>query len=330
MKFMKLDWFTFLPSKVLVRSEFNRHTAKNGNAAQLKRISKAIFRMSVAMGLEPLGPVGAMAFRNRHHVMEEEEPKSNALWICATVFLFACAFAVVFLAWKRLHKSLFEVEVAMGGLQVELISAQEQLADHYGFAARLDDRLEGAEELPEAFANRTAIFDEQALENFSSNEEFVDCVCYGLMELGGFIRHQSLNRGQRSHMVAQERPNLVVWNVRNRPDTTDATMDTNVGQEAAEEESPTSDPAIPPGDTTALLENLRRDQNHTLAVERWAQANQIQQASVVLFDLTAGPHPEGLSMQVLTIIRNIFQRLYRHHRNRGLDERTERLQTNVS
>ena len=34
-------------------------------------------------------------------------------------------------------------------------------------------------------ATRTTIFEEQAMENFSSNEEFMDCVRYGLMEIRG-------------------------------------------------------------------------------------------------------------------------------------------------
>ena len=274
------------------------------------------------MGLEPLGPVGAIAFRNRHHVMEEE-PESNALWICATVFLFACAFAVVFLAWKRLHKRLFEVEVAMGGLQVELISAQEQLADHYGFAARLDERLEGAEELLDACANQTGIF------RWTNPGKFFKQWRIHWLRLlwthGAWRFHQT--------PVAEPRAEITYDGARAPQSCSVECKEQtwyNVGQETAEEENPTSDPAIPPGDTTALLENLRRDQKDALAVERWTQANQIQQAIVVLFDATAGPHPEGLSMQVLTTIRNIFQRLYRHHRNRGLDETTERLQTYVS
>jgi hypothetical protein len=51
----------------------------------------------------------------------------------------------------------------------------------------LEERLDSAEELHEILATRTTIFEEQAMENFSSNEEFMDCVRYGLMEIGGFI-----------------------------------------------------------------------------------------------------------------------------------------------
>ena len=53
-------------------------------------------------------------------------------------------------------------------------------------------------------------------------------------------RHQTLNREQRSHMLVQERANLVIWNMRNRAETT-ATVETVAQQKAAEEESQTSD-----------------------------------------------------------------------------------------
>ena len=123
-------------------------------------------------------------------------------------------------------------------------------------------------------------------------------------------------------MLIQERVNLVLWNIRNQSETTDAAEDDN-GQEHGEEEAPANDPEISP-DATILLDNLRKDQNNdALAGERWNESNQLQQAIVTLLDATSGPNPERLSTRVLTVIRNIGQRLYRYHRNRGLDEGSE-------
>ena len=82
----------------------------------------------------------------------------------------------------------------------------------------------------------------------------------------------------------------------------------------------------PSAGATALLENMRLDQNAALAAERWLEANQIQQAIMVLLEATSGPEPEGLTLNVTTQIRNVFQRLFRWHRNRGSDERAERYQ----
>ena len=46
-----------------------------------------------------------------------------------------------------------------------------------------------------------------------------------------------------------------------------------------------------------------------------------QQAIVLVLDATAGPEPESMSMRVTRGIRNVFQRLYRYHLNRGQNER---------
>jgi len=51
-----------------------------------------------------------------------------------------------------LNKRILEAEIAVGGLQANLVSAEQQLADHYEFAAGLDERLNNAEELHEALA----------------------------------------------------------------------------------------------------------------------------------------------------------------------------------
>ena len=99
-------------------------------------------------------------------------------------------------------------------------------------------------------------------------------------------------------------------------------------QEHGEDET-VSDPEVCP-DATILLDNLRKDQNNALAGERWHESSQLQQAIVVLPEATSGPNAEGLLMRVLTLIRNICQRLQRYHRNRGLDERADRFRLYVT
>jgi hypothetical protein len=129
-------------------------------------------------------------------------------------------------------------------------------------------------------------------------------------------------------MLIQERANLVLWNLRNQSDTTDVAAEDNA-QKHGEEEAATSDPEVSP-DATILLDNLRRDQNNALAGERWNESSQLQQAIVTLLEATSGPNAEGLSMRVLALVRNICQRLYRYHRNRGLDERAEKIRLYVT
>ena len=133
-------------------------------------------------------------------------------------------------------------------------------------------------------------------------------------------------------LLAQERGNLVLWNHRNRADTTDPIVN-QLDQEQGEEESPTTDvednSVTRPTGVEALLQNMRMDQNRelnrALAGERWHDASEIQQAICLLLDATGGDQPEGLSLRVTNAIRNVFQRLYRFHRNRGDDERRDRL-----
>ena len=152
----------------------------------------------------------------------------------------------------------------------------------------------------------------------------------------GFVRFSTLSREQRSHMLVQERGNFTIWSLRNTADTTDSVhvpeQYRDDGEENSEEETLENDATVeqsPGGGATALLENMRMDQNAALAGERWLEANQIQQAIMVLLEATSGPEPEGLTMEVTTQIRNVFQRLFRWHRNRGSDERAERFQRYV-
>jgi hypothetical protein len=150
------------------QEEFSRHTEKVGGAAQIKRIAKAIYRMSLAMGLEPLNrPTGAMAFPDVCHGLEDE-PKYNAWWILTVTFLFICVFTIGFLAWKRLSKRVLEAEIAVGDLQVSLAAVEQQLADHYEFAAELDTRLNTAGEVHDALVGRHEAFEHQVMENLVS------------------------------------------------------------------------------------------------------------------------------------------------------------------
>ena len=165
-------------------------------------------------------------------------------------------------------------------------------------------------------------------ETAGSLEDLVMCVRYGLMEYGGFTRYESLNRKQRAHMLVQERANLVLFNLRNRADTTDSAAEISMEQEPGEEEDQVQDPEVSPGNPAILVENLRRDQNISLAAERWAEASQLQTAIMMVIDATS-TGGTGMTMEVVTGVRNICQRLFRFRRNRGLEERAEKIQTYV-
>jgi hypothetical protein len=64
-----------------------------------------------------------------------------------------------------------------------------------------------------------------------------------------------------------------------------------------------------------LMANLRRVINEALAAERFEDASELQTAA--LATLTAASQNSGLNMELVTTVRNCFQRLYRKVRSRG-------------
>ena len=235
------------------------------------------------------------------------------------------------------------LEWKVSQLEREMGYAQQQLADHYEYDADLGTRLDTLEgrteyrdEALEGVTARLAVLEEDSLEGISGLEAHIESVRYGLMELGGFVRYTLLTRDQRQSMFTQERANFVMWSQRTHAETTDEITVPHQFRETpeeAEEETPTDDEvatvAESPGSATTLLENLRLDQNIALAGERWTEASELQRAIMCLLKASTGAEPEGMSMQVITTIRNVCQRLYRWHRNRGSDERSERFQMYV-
>eukprot|EP00435_Cladocopium_sp_Y103_P024696 s2951_g6.t1 len=308
--------------------EFQRHQSKTGNAAHIKKIAKAVYRMSLVMGLEPLGAMGQPTCPN----LDNDDSEFNSFWIFAAVVFFTALVTVFSLVAWRLRKRFSILERGMQSVEESIFHIQNQLADHYGYAAELGDRIDNLGETNEGLSARMTVFEEETTDTLGSLEDLINCVRYGLMEFGGFVRNDSLTREQRGHMLVQERGNFVMWNIRTSAQTTDDVPEQDDG-ENAEEENETSDEEISahgsPRGPSALLDHMRADQNIALAAERWAEAQQIQQAIITLLDATSGPEPEGMSMRVVQSIRNVFQRLYRQHRNRGLDDRAERFQRYV-
>ena len=227
------------------------------------------------------------------------------------------------------------IETLVQGIRTDVSSAEHQLADHYEFAGGLDERIGGingnlaiAEENIDLVSMQQSTFTAETAETLGALEQSINCVRYGLMEQGGFVRNTNLAADQARHMMMQERGNLVVWNVKNRSDCTDPLEEGPNDMEHAEEESPVSDMEVNPNNRPVgmerLLQNMRGDQNFALVQENWNDSNQNQQAIVLVLDSLAGDNPEGMSVRVVNGIRGVFQRLYRYHKNRGSDERRDR------
>eukprot|EP00435_Cladocopium_sp_Y103_P000224 s2640_g1.t1 len=87
----------FIPSFENVgKEESARHQAKVGGSAQIRKIAKTVYRISLVMGLEPLGVMG----QPEGCPSSGRISKWSGLWIFATVSFFTCALTVFWLGGK--------------------------------------------------------------------------------------------------------------------------------------------------------------------------------------------------------------------------------------
>jgi HAMP domain-containing protein len=286
--------------------EFVVQNEKMVNSKQLKQITKANLRMSIAVciagGLEP-ARLGAVT---QQCEVSTKEPKHDSWWMFTLVVLGICVLTLfsklALRTWRWLEQRLDSLETTVRGIGSDLEQVQMQLGDHYGFAAELSNQIDDyngrtstLEENHEILAARQAAFEQEMLEGFNTAERATNCVRYGLTEMGGFTRYASVTTDQLRHMMTQKRGNFVIWNVGNRTENTDPIEEAAGNLAQTEEETPTSDPETDGNEGTngqsgleRLLQNMRADQNVALASERWHEASEIQHAIVAALDVQ--PH----------------------------------------
>ena len=167
--------------------EHSEQVEKSGNKNQLQRIAKVIMRLSVAMGLEPVGVMGQQC---------QSDPNSNSgfsYWYYAVVFTLFLVFSIRF---RNLPKQIDGIE--------------NQLGDHYDYAAWLCSRMDTIDWMMDEAntvndrLNRTdahmTVLEEDFREQLSILDDETDVIRYGLMEFGGFVRETQLTASQRTHM----------------------------------------------------------------------------------------------------------------------------------
>ena len=71
------------------------------------------------------------------------------------------------------------------------------------------------------------------------------------------------------------------------------------------------------------MEALRAEQSVALAREAWEDATQMQGALITVLDASAGVRPIGMTMDVITSVGGVCQRLFKRIRNRGENNRGE-------
>ena len=177
--------------------ERQEQVERSGNRNQLQKIAKVIMRLSVAMGLEPVGVLGQQC---------QPGPNTNDGMKMLTIGTFAMVIllllAMCFSAWFvwRTWKSLTK----------DLNSVQKQLGDHYEYAALLFERLDTigwmmdeGNSMSERMNNlhaRFTVFEEDIREGLNTLDDATDCIRYGLMEFGGFVRETALSATQSNQM----------------------------------------------------------------------------------------------------------------------------------
>ena len=174
-------------------NEFSLVNERLVNAQQLKKISKAILRMGFAMGTtEGLESRGAMG----QQCNSEETQINKFPWTFACVFFFICVVVVFAAFWQRFQNFVRSWDDRMKRLESHVDSVQVQLGDHYEYAGDLGNRLDSmdvrCESINEALdsqAARIATLEEEMMEHSLSTDESIDCLRFGLMESGGFVRH---------------------------------------------------------------------------------------------------------------------------------------------
>ena len=129
--------------------------------------------------------------------------------ICVLLFLLVIS-VCMFYEWKMLKQQ-----------GRELLSAQMQVADHYEFAAGLDARLTSLENTTDELSSHVSLMEGELHDEVNTLDTSIQCLRYGLMEYGGFVRNEELSSEQRHHMFVQERGNYVLWQMKTRADTTD-------------------------------------------------------------------------------------------------------------
>ena len=167
----------------------------------------------------------------------------ESFWISiclAVVILSWIAFSMAaFSFWKRLdsnEKHTADLDSGCGQLH-DLIN------DNSSSIAKLATRADETDQSVHDLRCQCDRLDEIHMRDVNYIKRYCDAIRYGLTEVGGFVRYQSLPWEKHKHMFTVERGNLVLQNIKSTPDSdSDACMH----EEGGEEESPVFDVSIDP------------------------------------------------------------------------------------
>ena len=154
-------------------------------------------------------------------------------------------------------------------------------------------------------------------------EDYIEGVRYGLVENGGFMRHNALTMSLRGNMFSWERSNIVLHNMRMR-----STEDTDMqaGDEMREPEGGDGYGQMPHSDMEEgwegsvtiprMINDLRRAQNEALSRGDGNEGGETQRLLVALLQR----HNGLLDPMLADDLFNFYRRAYRRSQNAGYHE----------
>ena len=321
------------------RSELQTNGA---TSRSMSKLAKTILRLAVLMGLEP----GTAHGQEEQCRTDGHDAGNDTSWTNVLLLMFVFSWMVFGLTatwfWRKLDTSFHWNELQQAQTDTFMGAERERVDDVQRHVRRVDNDMR-------AFMDRN-------MNEMSVMEDSIDTVRFGLVEIGGFVRHSELSREQRNQMMIQERANMLSHDRTQRaPDTTDAlpssasaaapsssmpgSMSTAIPSssvaapaalppgdpmlgEEAEEESPTDDDMGGANETPAderPLSNLMRNMRR---LQNGALATErfddaAEMQTAVLAVLESTAMGEALTATTLRSVQTCFQRLYRKNRNRG-------------
>ena len=115
------------------------------------------------------------------------------------LLLLATMAVVMYRMWRRLENLVSTLREPGRGLS----SAEFQLAEHYEYAANLDERIKGLESTTDETSTHLSQMEAELHDEVNTLDTNLRCLRYALMEYGGFVRNDELSSEQRRHMFVQ-------------------------------------------------------------------------------------------------------------------------------
>ena len=303
------------------QEEFHAVSEKQMGQQQVRHMAKALLRMTMLMGLEPIGAAGEEICEIGAQSIRVEQTGVGwlewLLFISCFAILVGCAYGI----WK-LSRRLAMVENDIWHIQHQMENQDWYSGENRERIYQLETTRLEESSLPiplTQFYNMVGRLrhdvdvQEQSLETINDTMETFQ---YGLVEMGGFVRLRELNLDQRMWLHRTERANLVAFSAfgageylrlvsqRGRVFQAD---DTEQGEGAEEEDEMEVDLSVfPPGPFSVMVEILKDEAARCVAMGHNESARIIQKYVMESIDVING----GINDEKIALWRRKMAQCY--------------------